>query len=205
GAVARSLERGHWPFQTTRLRYAARTDVGVKPQRNEDAFAVLEQANLFVVADGMGGYAGGEVASEIAAHALVTHFRARPNDILWPYRADSEPSEIEDRLVCGIEDANRLVHVRAHVDQALPGMCSTIVAALIADGYVYIANVGDSRAYRLRWGELTRLTRDDSLLEELTAAGLLTLDQRGRCPRNILTRAIGAGETVDVAVSRSEL
>src|SRR5262249_58458577 len=129
GAVARSLERGHWPFQTTRLRYAARTDVGVKPQRNEDAFAVLEQANLFVVADGMGGYAGGEVASEIAAHALVTHFRARPNDILWPYRADSEPSEIEDRLVCGIDDPDPPVHLPAPRGQALHRTSSPTLAA----------------------------------------------------------------------------
>jgi protein phosphatase len=186
------------------VRCAARTDAGVKPACNEDAFAVLPEANLFVVADGMGGETHGATASDMAVRALVAHFCARPSDFLWPYRPDADPSEIDDRLACAIHASNRLVYVSTHLEPARPGMGTTIVAAVVADGHIHIGHVGDSRAYRLRWGQLTRLTCDHSLPDELIAAGVLTEAEGRRCPRS-LTRAVGIAETVDVAVARSEL
>ena len=190
------------------LRYSARTDVGLKREHNEDFFAVLEEEPLFIVADGMGGHACGEVASKMAADAIMDFFaRTRVGEAACPYAPDPDLSYSENRLACAIKVANGMVHADALATPARKGMGTTIVAAAVADGHVQIAHVGDSRAYRLRGGELVRLTRDHSMLEDYIASGaaMTAAEQEAFPHKNVITRAVGMFETVEVAVSRSEL
>ena len=171
------------------------TDVGVVRSTNEDNFAVRlgEEAPLgeavLAVADGMGGHAAGEVASQISLDALI--------DALSKTSSPSEQS-----LHRAVDAANRRVYSASRLGD-LQGMGTTLVAALLAGGVLLICNVGDSRAYLLREGKLTQLTRDHSWVGDMVAKGLLTPEQASVHPhRNMLTRALGVGEFVQVDVTR---
>ncbi len=191
-----------------RLRHAGRTDVGLKRGHNEDSLALRPEQQLFIVADGMGGHASGEVASRTAIDTMVAFFaRAHTGETPWPGKLDAELSEGENRLAFSIMLANDAVRREAESTPQHRGMGTTIVAALIADEHLHVAHVGDSRAYRLRGGDLVQLTRDDSLLQAyIEAGGALTEGEQQAFPqRNIITRAVGLLPTVDVSVSRSEL
>lgn len=139
----------------------ARTDRGRKRPCNEDAFLMMEDVPLFVVADGMGGHAAGDVASQLAAEVIAKAFRTKtfvgPSHKGWPRRGDE--------LARALHMANKEVFDRSQSDQALAGMGTTVVAARFARNKqrVYIANVGDSRCYRIRHGELRLLTQDHTL------------------------------------------
>jgi len=160
------------------------SDLGRQRQGNEDSLFV--RVPLFVVADGMGGAQAGEVASEMAAQAF---------DGGLP---DGAPAE---GLVHLIEDANRRIHERSRSDAKSAGMGTTVTAAYVGESEVTIAHVGDSRAYLLRDGELTRLTRDHSLVGELVARGKLTEEQAETHPqRSVITRALGPEPDVEVDV-----
>ena len=160
------------------------SDLGRQRQGNEDNFFV--RSPLFVVADGMGGAQAGEVASEMAAQAFDSGL------------PDGAPS---DGLVHLIEDANRRIHERSRSDAKSAGMGTTVTAAYVGESEVTIAHVGDSRAYLLRDGELTRLTRDHSLVGELVARGKLTEEQAETHPqRSVITRALGPEPDVEVDV-----
>ncbi|GAB4474761.1 MAG: hypothetical protein Kow00124_15080 [Anaerolineae bacterium] len=145
---------------------------------------------LFIVADGMGGHQGGEVASRVA---LETVRRA--------FRAASRTAPPNQALRTSIQAANEAVVNKADNSPALSGMGTTIVAATISDGRLYVGNVGDSRAYLIRDHAIRRITNDHSFVEEQVRAGVLTEDQAvGAVGRNILTRAIGrrGGIPVDI-------
>jgi PPM family protein phosphatase len=160
------------------------SDLGRQRQGNEDSLFV--RAPLFVVADGMGGAQAGEVASEMAAQAFDNGL------------PDGSPA---DGLVHLIEDANRRIHERSRSDAKSAGMGTTVTAAYVGEREVTIAHVGDSRAYLLRDGELTRLTRDHSLVGELVARGKLTEEQAETHPqRSVITRALGPEPDVQVDV-----
>jgi serine/threonine protein phosphatase PrpC len=160
------------------------SDLGRQRQGNEDSFFV--RAPLFVVADGMGGAQAGEVASEMAVESFD---RGLP---------DGAPA---DGLVQVIEDANRRIHDRSRAESQRAGMGTTVTAAYVGESEVTIAHVGDSRAYLLRDGELTRLTRDHSLVGELVARGKLTEEQAETHPqRSVITRALGPERDVEVDV-----
>jgi serine/threonine protein phosphatase PrpC len=160
------------------------SDLGRQRQGNEDNFFV--RAPLFVVADGMGGAQAGEVASEMAVESFD---RGLP---------DGPPAE---GLVHVIEGANRRIHDRSRNDAQRAGMGTTVTAAYVGESDVTIAHVGDSRAYLLRGGELTRLTRDHSLVGELVARGKLTEEQAESHPqRSVITRALGPEPDVEVDV-----
>jgi PPM family protein phosphatase len=160
------------------------SDLGRQRQGNEDNFFV--RAPLFVVADGMGGAQAGEVASEMAVESFD---RGLP---------DGTPA---DGLVQIIEDANRRIHDRSRAESKRAGMGTTVTAAYVGEQEVTIAHVGDSRAYLLRDGELTRLTRDHSLVGELVARGKLTEEQAESHPqRSVITRALGPEPDVQVDV-----
>jgi PPM family protein phosphatase len=160
------------------------SDLGRQRQGNEDNFFV--RAPLFVVADGMGGAQAGEVASEMAVESFD---RGLP---------DGSPA---DGLVSVIEDANRRIHDRSRAEAQRAGMGTTVTAAYVGEDEVTIAHVGDSRAYVLRDGELTRLTRDHSLVGELVARGKLTEEQAETHPqRSVITRALGPEPEVQVDV-----
>ena len=163
---------------------AGRTDAGRVRRRNEDAF-VLDPP-LFAVADGMGGAQAGEVASRLAAAAFREYHEA---DRL-------EPAE---RVEAIIKEANRRIYERARTDSEASGMGTTVTAAILTNGRVSIGHVGDSRAYRVRDGELEQLTEDHSLVADLMRSGRLTPEEADAHPqRSVITRALGTDPDVDV-------
>jgi serine/threonine protein phosphatase PrpC len=174
----------------TQLRSGSATDVGRVRQVNQDC--ALEAGSLFAVADGMGGHAGGEVASRTAIDTLARTFQ--PPDEGLP------PAEL---LIDAVEEANRAVWEQAQADTDLWGMGTTLTTlALVEEGgreELAVANVGDSRAYLLSGGDFTQLTADHSLVEEMVRSGELSAAQAAHHPkRHIITRVIGIEPTVDV-------
>src|SRR4051794_788243 len=171
----------------TALAYGFATDVGVVRANNEDT--LLVEDNLFAVADGMGGHAAGEVASLAAVEALRAAFGQQPHTV--------------GGLIEAVRIANSAVWDRAAEDTSLRGMGTTVtvVALVQEDGedHVAIANVGDSRAYLFRDGELGMLTDDHSVAEQLVREGRLTPEEAAVHPqRHVLTRVLGMGPEVDV-------
>ena len=163
---------------------AGQTDAGRKRRRNEDAFVV--EPPLFAVADGMGGAQAGEVASRLAA-SVFREFR----------EADELPPA--ERVAAIIQEANRRIYERARSDTEASGMGTTMTAALVAGERVAIGHVGDSRAYRLRNGQLEQLTEDHSLVADLVRSGRLTPEEADTHPqRSVITRALGTDSEVDV-------
>ena len=163
---------------------AHKTDTGRQRHANEDSY--YARAPLFAVADGMGGAQAGEVASRIAASAFE---RGPGND---DASAEGQLEEIAQR-------ANRKIHKLAQEDSSRAGMGTTLTAAMLRDDAVSFGHVGDSRAYLLRDGQLKRLTKDHSLVEELRRQGRLTEEQAEEHPqRSIITRALGPEPSVNV-------
>ena len=163
--------------------HASATHAGRKRRHNEDAY--VEQPPLFAIADGMGGARAGEVASRLAAGALEDGGAA------------ADPPE--ERVVELIQEANRRVFERSNEDASASGMGTTMTVAIVDDGGVTIGHVGDSRAYRLRSGELEQLTDDHSLVAELVRSGRLTPEEADAHPqRSVITRAVGTDPDVDV-------
>jgi protein phosphatase len=191
-----------------KIRYAAKTDVGMKRTHNEDYFSLIEDEQLFIVADGMGGHASGEVASKMAADAVSEFYqRTKDEDATWPYKMDRQLSYIENRLVCGIKLANYRIFEAASRDLRYKGMGTTIVAALINGEKIYIAHVGDSRAYRLRNGAIQQITRDHSLLEDYKDAkpDMTEEEQRNFPHKNVITRALGMRDSVQVDIKHEPI
>ena len=161
------------------------TDPGRKRRRNEDAYVV--QPPLFAVADGMGGAQAGEIASRLAAAALLDQPGAGPG------------GNGEERVVSLIQSANQRVYQRSSEDAAVSGMGTTMTAALVGDHVVSFGHVGDSRAYLIRNGTLDQLTEDHSLVAELLRSGKLSPEEAETHPqRSVITRALGTDPDVDV-------
>jgi protein phosphatase len=178
------------------------TDVGLQRDHNEDSFAILKEHALYIVADGMGGHRAGDVASRLATEAIVDFFRTTAaDDFTWPFHFDARLSEEENRLLTGIKIANRQIIDRSARSREYHGMGTTVVGALFNGkrGKMYIGHVGDSRAYRVRNGEIVQMTRDHSLVNDyLLAMPELTEEQRSELPKNVITRALGMQEQVVV-------
>jgi serine/threonine protein phosphatase PrpC len=181
---------------------AGLTDVGLQRDHNEDSFAILQDHELYIVADGMGGHRAGDVASKLATEAIVDFFRATAaEDFTWPFHFDSRMSEEENRLLTGIKIANRQIVERSSRQRECHGMGTTVVGALFSGkkGKMYLGHVGDSRAYRVRGGEIKQMTRDHSLVNDyLLAMPELTEEQKSELPKNVITRALGMQEHVSV-------
>ncbi len=178
------------------------TDVGLQRDHNEDSFAILDDHTLYIVADGMGGHRAGDVASKLATEAIVDFFRATAaEDFTWPFHFDSRLSEEENRLLTGIKIANRQIVERSARSREHHGMGTTVVGCLFSSRKkkMYIGHVGDSRAYRVRDGQIKQMTRDHSLVNDyLLAMPELTEEQRSELPKNVITRALGMQEHVAV-------
>ena len=186
-----------------KLKFAGTTHVGVRRKHNEDNLAMVGEQRLYVVADGMGGHACGEVASQIAVDTMGSFYQdsASDRDLTWPCQEDSELSYAENRLQAGIKLANLRIFEMALEDTKYKGMGTTVVVAYFHDSMVSIAHVGDSRVYRFRGGELTQLTEDHSLLNDYKKMTTLTEEEERNFPhKNIIVRALGMKETVDVDV-----
>lgn len=180
------------------------TDVGRKRPHNEDNMAYVipkdgqvmaKKGALFIVADGMGGHAAGEVASEIAVDTVTnTYYQQEDND------------DIPISLMNAIRRANALIHQRAAENMLRSGMGTTCVSAVLRGNMAYVANVGDSRAYLVRHGQVRQISQDHSWVEEQVRAGLLTKDQaRSHGQRNVITRSLGTQPDVEVDVFAEQL
>jgi PPM family protein phosphatase len=183
--------------------WAARSDMGRVRANNEDAFRVAPELELFVLSDGMGGLASGEVASRMAADAIVGHCRAAECDPSLPLSGDriAGLSPGANRLASAIRCANREIRDAAEKNPAWQGMGATVVAVQFDGERMSVAHVGDSRAYRLRSGELEQLTRDHSFVAEQVRRGLLTEKEAGESKlQNVLLRALGAEAEVEIDV-----
>ena len=179
----------------------ARTHLGRVRKNNEDSYALDSALQLYVLSDGMGGEAHGEVASQLAVQAILTHCRQAENSRTTPIFGESstEVSERTNRLSSAIHLANRRVFEMAASNPEQEGMGATIVAAWIEAQRLSIAHVGDSRAYLLRAGSMTQLTADHSLVAEKVRVGILTPQEADASElQSVLTRAVGTGSTVQV-------
>jgi protein phosphatase len=191
-----------------KIRYAAKTDVGMKRTHNEDYFSLMEDEQLFIVADGMGGHSSGEVASRMAAETVSEFYqRTKDEEATWPYKMDRSLSYIENRLVCGIKLANYKIYEAASKDIRFKGMGTTIVTCLINGDKIYIAHVGDSRCYRIRNNVMEQRTRDHSLLEDYKEAkpDMTEEEERNFPHKNVITRALGMRDTVQVDIQTDEV
>ena len=176
------------------LEVAGRTDVGKVRPSNEDHFGYDEGLGVFVVCDGMGGHAAGEIASQIAVESVLTFFRERrpsADDRLY-----LQDAPLGARLLAeAVKKANEAILSYADEHKNTSGMGTTLVAARFADGVFSIANVGDSRIYLFREGQLLQLTEDHSLVMEQVRRGMITMEQAKRSSaQNIITRALGTDE-----------
>jgi serine/threonine protein phosphatase PrpC len=175
------------------------TDVGRKRKHNEDAFTLDEIEGLFIVADGMGGHAAGEVAAKITVETIGEFIAAtrQKEEATWPFKYNHELAFNSNRLAIAIEKANERVMSAVAAQPWLKGMGTTVVAGLLNEKILSLAHVGDSRAYLYRDGELTRLTDDHSWVHEQVSAGILTEDEAKTHPlKNVVTRALGGGPSV---------
>jgi len=190
------------------IRYAARTDLGMRRNHNEDNYGILEDDGLVLVADGMGGHAAGEIASSLALNEVANFYHASWKDpaLSWPFKQESNLSPVENRVLCGVGLANLRIF-EASADKGRKGMGTTIVAAAIVGETITIAHVGDSRAYRVRDGEIVRLTRDHSLLEQFKEINpSMTREEENNFPhKNVITRALGLNDVVEVDLRTHEL
>lgn len=185
---------------TLRLRVAALTDVGRVREKNEDSFLCQEADGLFVVADGMGGHLGGQMASKLAVETVSDSVGAlRPSLVGTIDAASLEDSPVPRLLADAIRKACSIIYDRAQRDPELSGMGTTCTVLLVEGGCAFLAHVGDSRCYLQRGDRVIQVTDDHSLVNEQIKAGLITPEQaRTSRLKNIITRSVGFER--DVAV-----
>ncbi len=181
------------------MHVAARSDVGMVRSGNEDSFYAhsSHEIGLFIVADGMGGHAAGEVASEMAVQIISRELGGLRN------LTGSEPRRV---MTGSVQNANRAIYERTIEESDKQGMGTTVSVLMLAQsGHWLIGQVGDSRIYLLRDGALTQLTKDHSYVQEQVDAGLLTPEQARYHPySNVITRCVGAGEEVEADTFQGE-
>ncbi|MDH4391364.1 MAG: Stp1/IreP family PP2C-type Ser/Thr phosphatase [Aquabacterium sp.] len=168
-------------------------DTGRARSNNEDSVAVDESNSLAVLADGMGGYNAGEVASGMATSFIKSELGR------WLAEAAARASDVEVRRAMDIcvDNANRAIFNAANANPQYAGMGTTLVVAVLRDNQLRLGHVGDSRAYRWRAGQFMQITRDHSLLQEQIDAGLITAEQAAfSANKNLVTRAVGVEDTV---------
>jgi PPM family protein phosphatase len=189
------------------LDVAACTDKGRVRPINEDSYRISLDQNLFVLSDGMGGAAKGEVASAIAVEAVIASMRDNAAaDLSEISSSNSEFSNDTNSLVRAVKMANREIHEHGMRDATCLGMGSTIVAARICGTHLSLAHVGDSRAYLFRANALQQLTSDHSLVAEQVRHGLMSHEQAAVSElQSVLTRALGTEENVNIDADEIEL
>ncbi|NMG63958.1 serine/threonine-protein phosphatase [Azoarcus indigens] len=180
------------------LRCACRTDVGRVRARNEDAYRTVPDRGWLVLADGMGGYRGGDVAAAMAVDAVVSRLEAEQAVL-------KDAAALTQVLRSAVAEANAEIHDVGLRRVEVAGMGSTIVIATFLPGVMVCAHVGDSRLYRFRDGVLTLLTRDHTLLQEQVDAGMIHPDEARRSRfRGMLTRGLGIERMVELDVAEHE-
>jgi PPM family protein phosphatase len=175
------------------LEFFSATDTGRARNNNEDSVAVHEASALVVLADGMGGYNAGEVASGMATSFIKTELGR------WLQEASGNASDTDVRRAMDIcvDNANRAIFNAANSNPQYAGMGTTLVVGAFRDGRLLMGHVGDSRGYRFRAGRLQQITHDHSLLQEQIDSGLITPEQAAfSANKNLVTRAVGVEDTV---------
>jgi protein phosphatase len=190
-----------------KISYQALTDTGRKRKGNEDNLFVNAEQRLFVVADGMGGHAAGEVASKIAVDSIneFVCLTGGDQEITWPFGLDDTISYDGNRLKTSIRYANRKVLDATKEKTEYEGMATTVAAVLVDGDTANVAHVGDSRVYLVRDGSLTLLTSDHSWVNEQIQSGIISAEQARSHPlRNVVTRALGGKPdlAVDIQVQK---
>lgn len=164
---------------------AAITDRGRKRPTNEDAFGFSVEDGVYLVCDGMGGAAAGEIASSLAVDEVLHQLSGRGQD---GRGFQPQPTAAEEAIIA----ANTAIFTRAQRNKRLSGMGTTLVALAVEENHAWVLNIGDSRCYRLRTGRLEQLTLDHSLVEEQVRMGRMTRAEALRSPlKNVITRALG--------------
>jgi protein phosphatase len=188
-------------LETLSLAFAAATDIGCRRANNEDSFGYNNDPHLYVVCDGVGGGAAGEVASGTAVRTLIESFEAQSA------ATDGTPEPpVESRLLNSIREANRVVREIARNNPQFKNMGTTLVCACLDGARMLIGNVGDSRAYLIRDGVGLQITQDHSLLDEQVRSGIITPEMALNSNlQSVITRAIGAAETVEPDFFAAEL
>ncbi|MBQ1762154.1 MAG: serine/threonine-protein phosphatase, partial [Aquincola sp.] len=175
------------------IEFFSAIDTGRARSNNEDAVALDERAALAVLADGMGGYNAGEVASGM----LTTFIQAELGRWLHEASAQASDADVRRAMDICVDNANRAIFNAANANPQYAGMGTTLVLSVFREQRLLLGHVGDSRAYRLRAGRLAQLTRDHSLLQEQLDAGLITPEQAAySANKNLVTRAVGVEDTV---------
>ena len=186
-------------LMTSQMNYAfcAKTDRGLIRQNNEDNFLFDESCGVAVLADGMGGYNAGEVASSMATTSIaaaLTHW-------LSNRELSNHPDDLCRLLAVSVDKANQAIRQAAANDLDCKGMGTTVVAGIFQGDRLFLTHVGDSRCYRLRDGALMQITKDHSMLQEQVDAGLITRAHAAHAPgRNLLTRALGVDSRLPLEV-----
>lgn len=184
------------------IELSAAVDAGRARSNNEDSVALDDAVSMAVLADGMGGYNAGEVASNMATSFIRTELGR------WLREAQGQASDAEVRRAMDIcvDNANRAIFNAANSNPQYAGMGTTLVVAVFRDNRLLVGHVGDSRAYRLRAGRLQQITRDHSLLQEQIDAGLITPEQAAfSANKNLVTRAVGVEDTVLLETHQHEV
>ena len=190
-----------------KLRFVGETDTGRVREHNEDTIALDVDIGLLVLADGMGGYNAGEVASGIAVKTIVNLVReAAEREDLAAIDASTGLTRRSIVLRDAIQRANKIIFQTAKTQPQCEGMGTTVVGALFYDNHVTVAHVGDSRIYRVRGGRLEQITLDHSLLQELVDRGFYSPEEAQRAAnKNYVTRALGVEPSVEVEIAEHEV
>jgi protein phosphatase len=175
------------------IEFFAAVDPGRARSNNEDSVAVDDVAALTVLADGMGGYNAGEVAS----HMLSTFIKGELGRWLREAQTQASDADVRRAMDICVDNANRAIFNAANSNPQYAGMGTTLVLCVFRENRLLVGHVGDSRAYRMRAGRLQQITRDHSLLQEQIDAGLITVEQAAfSANKNLVTRAVGVEDTV---------
>ena len=188
-----------------RISSAVASHPGLRREENEDSYSTRDDLALFMVADGMGGHAAGEIASRLAVDTIVAFISdTRDADVnrTWPFPYDHTLSLDGNRLKAAFRLANRKLGSAVDANDTLRGMATTAAAVLFGHGTPTVAHVGDSRVYLWREGSLRQITQDHSWVSEQVRAGVMTEKDARRHPwRNVVTRALAGGDDPEVDVA----
>ena len=196
-----------FPFNSWRVRFSGETDVGRKRDHNEDYFFLPDNEMIGIVADGMGGHASGEVASEMAVTTVMDYFRRTYDEVAvtWPFKM-GHGRHNENRMATSVMLANQLIYEDGMSNPERKGMGTTLVVILFDEDYAMLAHVGDSRIYRLREreNEIVQLTEDHAFVTDYARMKGISIQEAAQTVHqsNVVSRALGMKENVKVDVAR---
>jgi protein phosphatase len=196
-------------MNTALTKAAGITDVGLKREENEDSFFADSKLGLFVVADGMGGHLAGEVASRTAVDLIIKSFQnwtsAETTEKQLFGHPDPALSRTGNYILSGIRLANKVIHEMAIAHSQYHGMGTTVAVLAVMPDLIVSANVGDSRIYMVRNGQMERLSKDHSIVAEQVEMGIMTTDEAQHSPlKHVLTKNLGSSENLDPEIYEIE-